>query len=343
MMPEGAVGNATKACLACFILPPSAVQPVIVMPYFRGMTNWDPKLPDPTGWQPRTKAAKALSQAFWQRCQGVEQGLLLRAGLERAMNIDNFDSGPGLEDMVREELARILPTRYAVRSGVVSDSAGRTAGDCDVILFNETWFPAIKAGAADASRRWHYPIEGVYGVIEVKQCLTAASLDAAMKKLIVTSRLDAVGGDSRLLVENRPAYDFVRPSPPVFSAILAAGIGDDQDLDDLVHRFVAINGQVPRSDVVNALCVLGAGFVTWGYQVDGEALPRTAYFLEEDMVKDIFPLFLQGPDNSYFYEFATLLLQYLHQRVLDAESVAVAYGAAQKARRPLADQWNLHP
>jgi hypothetical protein len=134
----------------------------------------------------------------------------------------------------------------------------------------------------------------------------------------------------------------VQRQPP-FTAVLALGLGQGEDLEDLVHRFVAINGQVPRRDVVNALCVLGSGFITWGYRATGEDRPRTAYFVDADLASDIFPLFVRDAGDCFFYELATVLVGYLHAEVLDAEDIAVAYGASQKGSAPVTDQWNLHP
>src|SRR4051794_38553514 len=97
--------------------------------------GWDPPLGNPNSidWFPRRLSRDSLKQAFFERCLGVEQILMLRAELERRMNIDNFDSGPGFEDILREEMARLLPDRFSVRAGVVSDSEGSSAGDCDVV------------------------------------------------------------------------------------------------------------------------------------------------------------------------------------------------------------------
>src|SRR5690606_15653421 len=134
-------------------------------------------------------------------------------------------------------------------------------------------FPSIKAGAAESSRRFHYPIEGVYGVLEVKQSLSAATLNAAMEKLVTVARL-VPEPSNILIVENRGHLEEY-PMPPIFTGIVCAGMADGKSVRDLVHRFVAINGQLKRREVVNALCVLGEGFASWMVHDDP---PRTAYF-----------------------------------------------------------------
>jgi len=127
----------------------------------------------------------------------------LRSKLEQGMKVDNFDSGVGVEDIVRDELRRVLPKRYAVSAGVLVDRDGMTSGDCDCIIWNDLWFPQVKAGAADSSRRAYFPIEGVYAVGEIKQTLGYDTLEDAMRKLVVSHRLKRPRTCAKRIVENR--------------------------------------------------------------------------------------------------------------------------------------------
>src|SRR5262245_47719400 len=148
------------------------------------MPEWNSELPDVSKWQPREDASERLAKLFFKRCQQIEERILLRTKAERDGTIDNFDCGLGIEDIIRDELSKLLPARYSVHCGVVNDRYGRTVGDCDVVIFNELWFPFIRSGAAEASRRFHFPVEGVYGVLEIKSSLDYTSLDEAMAKLV---------------------------------------------------------------------------------------------------------------------------------------------------------------
>src|SRR5260370_42639755 len=91
--------------------------------------QWDTDLPDTSKWLPRTHAATTLQKAFFRRCQFVEQRITFRVQQEKTMNVNNFDSGPGVEDIIREELIYLLPDRYSVHAGTIDDSRGHTAGD----------------------------------------------------------------------------------------------------------------------------------------------------------------------------------------------------------------------
>ncbi|MCR6688114.1 DUF6602 domain-containing protein [Cellulomonas sp.] len=306
--------------------------------------TWTPPLPDPADWTPRAERDN-LRDALRRRCLGIEKLVRLRSQLEREMNIDNFDSGLGVEDIVREQLRLLFPSRYGVRSGVVNDSEGRTVGECDVLLLNESWFPSIKAGATAESRRLHFPVEATYGVIEVKQSLDAAALDAAMAKLVTVSRLRREAAP-KLLVENRDAHLIGDHNmQPIFKAVIATDLRPGEDFEDLVHRFVALNGQVRRREVITALCVLGHGFASWSIASE-DGPPQLAYFDGVEETEHLRPVLLHtGPDatDSALYELFTLALGYMSSMVLPIDDVAVKYGAPQRVQHPTTATWDLHP
>lgn len=308
------------------------------------MTNaWDPPLPATETWGP-TNSTEKIGALFHRRCRAVEQRILLRAKFERETNEQNFDSGPAVEEIVREELGQILPRRYGVHAGSLSNRNGWSAGDCDVVIFNDHWFPSIKPPATAESRRVHYPIEGTFGVMEVKQSLTPATLDQAMSKLVAVSRLEVERAPERV-VENRVDAALEQSdAQPVFTGIIAAGLGPGFDFDDIVHRFIAINGLLQRRELINVLCVLGVGFVTWVYDVDGA--PVTTYFRDTESGFHLSPMLVRVRDpqeESALYELVTVLLGYLGEQVLVVDDVAVNYGAPQKGSRPIGSSWDMHP
>jgi hypothetical protein len=293
-----------------------------------------PPLPDTTKWQPRNDRTETLQGAFLKRCVALENVIRLRSQLEKEMNIDNYDSGPGIEDIIRDEFRKLLPNRYSVRSGVINDRLGRSAGDCDIIIFNDLWFPAVKAGATDSSRRFHFPIEGVYSVVEVKQSMDFNILDQAMEKLVICHRLHRPQTNANRLIENRDLDDCIHGlTNPLYSAIIATSLKDGIELDEIVDRFFLINTKLRRLEVVRALCVLGYGTVTWGFAYDAVER-RPTKFMREDIFAPIFPAYHKVPDiPSALYAFMTDLLLHLYHSVLAAEDIAVAYGPKEFAAK----------
>ena len=284
-------------------------------------------IPDTTEWQPRENVADSLQNAFAKSCLGSEKIIRIKSQLERQMNVDNYDSGLGIEDIVREEFRKLCPSRYSISCGVINDRYGRTAGDFDLIVFNEFWFPQVKSGATPASRRVHFPIEGVYAVGEIKQALDFASLDKAMKKTVSCHRLNRPTTSGNRLVENRENnIDSNDISNPLYSFILATELGEGIKFDDIVNRFFDINKSLKRLEVVRCLCVLGHGTVIWGVQDKNINGIKPALFMS-DLAEPIFPVMQRLPEvDSAFFPLMLNLLLHLFHSVLAPEDIAASYG-----------------
>lgn len=305
-----------------------------------------PELPNPDEWQPRDSATETLQNAFLKRCLAVEQLIRLRVQAEKEMNIDNFDSGIGAEDIIREELERILPSRYQVGRGILIDRQGKTGGDYDVVVFNQLWFPQIKAAATDLSKRSYYPIEGVYAVGEIKQTLDYSTLDAALKKLVIAHRLHRPATFAKRLVENRESSSCNHGlSNPLYSFVLALNMAEGASFEELINRFYDINKQLKRLEVVRALCVLGRGTVVWGYKDMERGEIRSALFMLEDLYKPLIPSYFHVEDvqSTLSVMIGNLMLHLFHS-VLAPEDIAALYGTSNRnVKAPLSDEIALQP
>jgi hypothetical protein len=114
---------------------------------------WNEQLPDPSAWQPSTPGDGSLRSILRLTCQGAQRRIVAAATHETQFNVQNFDAGPAVEDIVRQELRQITPHRYDISAGVVDDANGRTAGEVDIVIANSQWAPKIKVGATPTSRR----------------------------------------------------------------------------------------------------------------------------------------------------------------------------------------------
>jgi hypothetical protein len=304
-----------------------------------------PPLPDTAQWQPRSDAVENLRSAFVQRCRAAENVIALKAANERAMNVDNFDSGLGVEDIIRDEIRGILPRRYAVQPGVISDRTGKTAGDVDIAVFNDLWFPTVKAGATPSSRRVHMPIDGVYAVIEAKQTLDYASFDAGMRKLVSCHRLERPATFANRLVENRDSdHCFHGLTNPLYSALIGTSLVPGLTLEALADRFYNTCRSLKRLEVVRSLCVLGHGTLTWGWW-DEHFDARPARFMRDDLFHPVVPVLHKTPPGppALFSLMADLLLHLFHS-VLRAEDLAHAYGPDKlDIKRPTMRNVRLEP
>ncbi|HEY6253513.1 MAG TPA: DUF6602 domain-containing protein, partial [Candidatus Angelobacter sp.] len=283
-------------------------------------------IPDASGWNPRD-ASESLAAVFEAECNGSEERILQGLRLEKKLAIDNFDSGLPFEGLVRDELKRLLPRRYAVTSGLILDRKGKTGGNCDVIIFDDRWFSPVKSPTSSGSGRPYIPVEGVYAVGEVKQTLSSAELDKAMEKLVKCHRLYRPRTNAHRIVENRESRDCPHGlTNPLFSFVFAGAVAPNETFQSLINRFYDISKQVKRLEVTRALCVLGEGTVTWAFHDPFRRNEvRPALFVKGDLFHPIFPTFSPASLRGALLFLVQTIQVSLFHVVLGPEDLAVAY------------------
>ena len=254
-------------------------------------------------------------------------------------NVYNFDSGPGVEDIVRQEFSKILPNRYSVDSGVVNDRDGRTAGDYDILIRNELWAPVVKLGATPDSRRFHFPVEAIYAAIEVKQTLGFAELDDAMEKLVKIARLNRPANPYGHITENQHLRQLDQDDHilnPLHTTVLGTRIQSGIAFRELAMRFGRINASLSRDEMVTELCVLGHGVALYMLS-DGNSGYREATFMYDRKEQLVMGIYEQEPDNAFHILFVHLL-GHLTRSVLEVHDLHRRYGVFD----PTSDliQWN---
>lgn len=285
-------------------------------------------IPDTSKWVPRRDAVDTLEDIFYKRCMHVEALIMSRSKHEQELNIDNFDSGIGIEDIIRDEFSKLLPKRYLVTKGVINDRNGLTSGDSDLVIFNELWFPYLKHGATMESRRFHFPIEGVYAVGEIKQTLTLDALDKSIEKLVIVKRLNRPKTSRTRIVENRELDDCIHGSTnTLYSFFLANNLHSDITIDDIFLRFFNINKELKTHEMVNSLCILQKGSIFWGkYEKDKQIVPYKFDFISDNDF--IIPILLEvdSKRRSAFYDLIMHLSAHLYNSILGGEDLVIAYG-----------------
>ena len=251
-------------------------------------------------------------------CQAAQSRIIAEAEIERRFNIDNFDSGAGVEDIVRQEVSKLLPSRYSVDPGVINDADGRTAGDSDVVIRDPFWSPTVKLGATPQSRRLHFPIESVYSVIEVKQTIGFTELDDAMKKLVSVSRLDRPDNPYGHITENQHLQWLDKDGyilNPLHTTVLGIGTKKGTTFEQLARRFGRINALLRRHHIVTTLCVLDLGGTAW-YSTDDAANATHMWDRQEPLKLRVIT---QG---EAFYRFFVHLFGHLTRSVLDIREIS---------------------
>ena len=260
-------------------------------------------------------------------CQAAQRRIIAEADIERGFNINGFDSGLGVEDIVRQELSKLLPDRYAIDPGVVNDRDGKTAGECDILVRDRTWSPATKLGATAASRRYHFAIESIYSAIEVKQTLGFQELDLAMEKLVKLARLNRPDNPYGHITENQHLKQFDKSGyilNPLQTTVFSTGIRQGICFRDIALRFGRINDDLGRRDMVTMLCVLGRG-AAWYSVEGGDTIDATFMWDRNKRLQLSVHDNDQDKDNT-FYRFFVNLEGHLYRSVLLPSNIAVAYG-----------------
>ena len=115
-----------------------------------------------------------LQQSF------AHQQAVLKTQLEMS-NVSithNGTMGDVNEKYFIELIRKYLPDRYAVDTGIVIDSTGRTSDQIDVIIFDNQYTPTL----LDQQNHRFIPAESVYAVFEVKPEINKGYLEYAGKK-----------------------------------------------------------------------------------------------------------------------------------------------------------------
>lgn len=86
--------------------------------------RWSDNLPDVEDWQPSSRPSETLTNALMITCQYAQARIMSGVDHEIRFNEYGFDSGLTVEDLVRNELSDLLPRRYEVSTGIVSDRKG---------------------------------------------------------------------------------------------------------------------------------------------------------------------------------------------------------------------------
>ena len=289
--------------------------------------KWNEELPDVTKWQPRSHTESTLSEALLMSCQAAQCRILREAQIERSFNVDNFDSGPGVEDLVRHELSNLLPDRYSVDAGVVNDSRGRTAGDCDIVVRDRIWAPAIKLGATPTSRRFHFPIESLYCAIELKQSFGLKQLDKAMKKLVTIARLYRPFNSYGHITENQHLKYLDKEGHtlnPLHTAIMGTSLPEGVTFKTLALRFGRINSYLNRDEMINTLCILGHGVASYEVKT-GQTKYHDPTFMW-DRSEDLYLSIETSRPEQVFYRFYVTLSGHLYRSVLNTRDIVATYG-----------------
>ena len=286
------------------------------------------ELPITEDWKPNKDKSTSLKKIIFEKCKHLETLIINQAKQEKTYNINNFDSGVVIEEIIRNSIETLIPKRYKVSKGIVCDRDGKTSGEHDIIIFNENWFPYL-TGNTGSKERIFFPIEGIYAIGEVKQTLTIDSLDEGLKKLVISQRLNRPRVGINRYTENRKrGEEELGISNPLFTFLIAIDLDENINFDDLFNRFFNINKKLYRQEMVRALCVLNEFFISWAvFNEDTNEYDIARFNSKEEELPIIPGLRIGKNENeSSFYDLIMCLGAHLNDSILGSEDIYVAYG-----------------
>jgi len=164
------------------------------------------------------------------------------------------DKGQNREEELRNFLREHLPKRYGVARGEVITKQGQHGHSADIIVYDADQCPLVFVGETTV-----LPIEGVYGIIEVKSRLSKGELVDASTKIRAFKEL---APRDLSVIQTRQYITVHRPARP-FGIVFAYGLGDNS-LDSLQSNLEELNKGIHWVNYfVNMVAVLGAGILRY--------------------------------------------------------------------------------
>ena len=162
------------------------------------------------------------------------------------------DKGENREEILRQFLEERLPRRYGIAKGEIVDSNGVHSHSADLIVYDALNCPVLFTGKTAV-----LPIEGVYGIIEVKSRLSKQEFLDASKKVETFKRL----APRDLSIVKTPSHVTVhRPTRP-FGIVMGYRL-DQNSLESLRDNWVKENERIHDVNYfVNLAVVLGEGLL----------------------------------------------------------------------------------
>jgi uncharacterized protein DUF6602 len=105
---------------------------------------------------------------------------------------DIFDhqgvKGEGNETIIRDLIAKFIPKRYGIGTGIVIDRQGKQSKQCDIVIYDTILYPSFMS----MTSVHFFPVDIVYAVIEIKTRLTTTSIRQARENIASVKSLDFI-------------------------------------------------------------------------------------------------------------------------------------------------------
>lgn len=183
----------------------------------------------------------------------IEKTMLARFNESSFIN-HSGDKGENREEFLIDFLKTHLPKRYGVTKGEVITKEGLHSHAIDIIIYD-----AINCPVLYAEKTSILPIEGVYGIIEVKSSLSKSEFDDAAEKITKFKKMAPRDIGFTATEKHIKVQRASRPFGIVFGFNLSGN-----SLDSLTENWKAHSHAVHDvNNFCNLICVLGKGVLRY--------------------------------------------------------------------------------
>lgn len=162
------------------------------------------------------------------------------------------DKGDNREEILRDFLREHLPAKYGVLKGQIISKDGEISHSADVIVYD-----AVNCPVLYQARTAVVPVEGVYGIIEVKSRLSKTEIVDAMVKIADFKRM---APRDLGVISTREYVTVHRPSRP-FGIVFGFSLAGNT-LDSLAKNYAEQHAVIHDINYfTNLVCVLGSGIL----------------------------------------------------------------------------------
>jgi len=160
--------------------------------------------------------------------------------------------GTAREDVLREFLSQgRLPPKYGLGAGEVVGRVRDVSRQCDIVVYDKIDGLSLLY----SEHNQIYPIDSVYGIIEVKSRLSKNELIDSLEKVKSLKKMSPAGGIAESLGNG---FNIVRARPKPFGVVFAYSL-DSNSLDSLYQNLSDWESENPAHLWPNYICVLGEG------------------------------------------------------------------------------------
>jgi hypothetical protein len=162
--------------------------------------------------------------------------------------------GAAREDVLREFLSEgRLPPKYGLGAGEIAGRVRDVSRQCDIIVYDKIDGLSLLYGEHNQI----FPIDAVYGIIEVKSRLSKSELIDSLEKIKLFKKMSPSCGITEYL---GGGYNMVRARPKPFGIVFAYAL-DSNSLDSLNLNLIEWQANNPATLWPNYICVLGEGCI----------------------------------------------------------------------------------